>query len=161
MDRKTIFTKTAKGLNEATGKTSVLSRDMRALLKELDGRATVADMQAKFAKLPEAKLQEALQVLAKSEFIRELAQNVKPAEPAVKPAAPTPAPAAGDIDLDFTMAIPTLSSISKIAEDAAREQAQAAAASEAAARAKAEAEARVKAAAEAAARAKAEAEAKA
>ena len=43
MDRTTVFTKTAKGLMEAAGKTSVLSRDMRTLLKEIDGKATVGE----------------------------------------------------------------------------------------------------------------------
>ena len=33
MDRRTIFTKTAKGMLEATGKTSALSRDFRNILK--------------------------------------------------------------------------------------------------------------------------------
>ena len=54
MDRKTIFTKTAKGLMEASGKTSILSRDLRNLLKEVDGRLTVADLQQKAGKVPEA-----------------------------------------------------------------------------------------------------------
>ena len=40
MDRNTIFTKTAKGLGEATGKTSILSRDLRNILsvQELEQR---------------------------------------------------------------------------------------------------------------------------
>ena len=158
MDRQTVFTKTAKGLMEATGKTSVLSRDMRALLKEIDGKANVGEVQAKLVKVPEAKLQEALQALAKNDFIREFKQPQK--------AAPSP-PAAVDIDLDFTMAIPTIATAAKLAEEEARRIAEAAA--EAAARAKAEADARAKqeaaarakAAAAEAARVKAEAEARA
>ena len=163
MDRKTVFTKTAKGLMEATGKTSALSRDMRALLKEIDGKATVGDVQSKLGKVPEAKLQEALKVLAKSDYIREFTQAAQTAAP------PPKGPAAGgDMNLDFTMAIPTVSALAKKAEDEARQKAQAAA--EAAARAKAEADARAKdeaearakaVAAAAAARARAEAEARA
>src|SRR3990172_3738478 len=113
MDRTTVFTKTAKGLMEATGKTSLLSRDMRTLLKEVDGKATVAELQAKLGKVPEAKLQEALQVLAKSDFIRQFSS--KAAAPAAPPAK---TPAAGDdMDLDFTMAIPTLPTLDKQAEE--------------------------------------------
>jgi len=157
MDRQTVFTKTAKGLMEATGKTSLLSRDMRTLLKEVDGKANFGELLSKLGKVPEAKLQEALQVLLKSDFIREFAK--------AQGAAPAPAPADADVDLDFTVAIPTLPSLAKQAEEEARKKAQAAA--EAAARAKAEAvvkarieaEIKAKAAAEAAARAEAKARA--
>jgi len=65
------------------------------------------------------------------------------------------------MDLDFTMAIPTLPAVDKQVEEAAKQKAQAASAAAAAARAREEAEAKAKTAAEAAARAKAEAEAKA
>lgn len=164
MDRRTVFTKTAKGLMEATGKTSVLSRDMRALLKEIDGKATVGDVQNRLGKLPEAKLQEALNVLAKSDFIREFMQVAQPAAP--KSAAPPPQNAGeSEMDLDFTVMIPTVSTIAKQAEEAARQKAQAEAAAgakaEAEARAKAEALEKAKAAAAAAARTRAEAEARA
>ena len=162
MDRTTVFTKTAKGLMEATGKTSVLSRDLRTLLKEIDGKATVGEVQTKFGKVPEAKLQEALKALAKEDFIREFTQAALRSAP--QTAAPPPkGPAADDdMDLDFTVAIPTLATLARQAEEAARQKALAAAAVEAAARAKAEAEARARAAAaEAAARAKAGAEARA
>jgi hypothetical protein len=47
MDRKTVFTKTTKGLMEATGKTRVLSQDLRNLLKENDGRVTFGGLQEK------------------------------------------------------------------------------------------------------------------
>jgi hypothetical protein len=45
MDRKTVFTKTTKGLMEATGKTRILSRDLRNLLKEIDGGVTFGGLQ--------------------------------------------------------------------------------------------------------------------
>src|ERR1039457_3066343 len=138
MDRKTVFSKTAKGLMEATGKTSVLSRDMRILLKEIDGKATFGEVHAKLGKVPEAKLREALGVLAKNDFIREFTQAVQPPK----------GPAAGDeMDLDFTMSIPTIPTLAKKAEEAA-------------ARAKAEAEAKAKGEAEATAKAAAEMRAK-
>jgi hypothetical protein len=69
MDRKAIFTKTAKGLMEATGKTSILSRDLRNLLKEIDGKVNVGDLQEKLGKIPDAKLQEALVKLTKEDFV--------------------------------------------------------------------------------------------
>jgi hypothetical protein len=47
MDRKTVFTKPAKGLMEATGKTRILSRDLRNRLKEIDGRVTFGGLQEK------------------------------------------------------------------------------------------------------------------
>ena len=47
MDRKTVFRKTAKGLMEATGKTRILSRDLRNLLKEIDGRVPFGGLQEK------------------------------------------------------------------------------------------------------------------
>src|ERR1035437_5568717 len=148
MDRRTFFTKTAKGLMEVAGKTSVLSRDMRTLLKEIDGKATFGEVHAKLGKVPEAKLQEALQALVKNDFIREFKQP--------QTAAPPQSPAEVDIDLDFTVAIPTISTLKKKAEEAARQKAQAAA--EAAARAKAEAEATAGARAKGEAKEKGEAE---
>ena len=71
MDRRSVFTKTAKGLMEATGKTSLLARDLRNLLKEVDGRATVGDLNQKFPKESEAKLMQALVGLSRDGFIRE------------------------------------------------------------------------------------------
>ena len=163
MDRTTVFTKTAKGLMEATGKTSHLSRDIRAVLKEVDGRATVELLQTRLGKMSEAKLQEALETLMKDDFVREFSTAASSVAPTTARTAPPPprAPAAsGDEDLDFTSAIPSSPRVDKRAEEAAKQKAQAAAVA-AEARAKAEAAARAKAAAEAAARAKAEAEAKA
>ncbi|MGP1678096.1 MAG: hypothetical protein ACTS6J_13175 [Burkholderiales bacterium] len=113
MDCETVFTKTARGTMEAAGKTSVLSRDMRTLLKEIDGKATVAEVQFKFGKVPQARLQEALQALMRNDFIREFKQA-----PA---AAPAQSPAEVDTDLDFTVAIPTISALAKRAEGEARQ----------------------------------------
>jgi hypothetical protein len=47
MDRKTVFTKTAKGLMEATAKTRILSQDLRNLPKGIDGRITFGGLQEK------------------------------------------------------------------------------------------------------------------
>ncbi|MBE0625403.1 MAG: hypothetical protein IH606_11380, partial [Burkholderiales bacterium] len=71
MDRKTVFTKTGRGLMEATGKTSHLSRGMRAVLKEVDGKATVDELQSKVGKMSRAKLEDALETLSTGDFVRE------------------------------------------------------------------------------------------
>ena len=173
MDRKTVFTKTTKGLMEATGKTSRLSRDLRNVLKEVDGKATVDGLQTRLSKLSEDKLEESLQTLLKDDYVREFATAGSSVTPTAARTAPPPPPrpssADGEEDLDFTAAIPATPKVDTKAEEAARQKAQAAAAAAAATRAKAAAEAAAKAKAEAeakaralaAARAKAEAEAKA
>src|SRR2546429_4681889 len=60
MNRRSILTKTGKGLMEATGKTSALSRDHRNILKEIDGKVSVSELMQKFAKMTEPELLEAL-----------------------------------------------------------------------------------------------------
>ena len=70
MDRSTVLTKTAKGLMETSGKTSLLSRDLRDVLKEVDGRGTVGELQKRLDR-PEPKLLEALGQLVREGFIRE------------------------------------------------------------------------------------------
>lgn len=44
MEKTTIFSKSAKGLREAIGKTKILSRSQRNLLKEIDGKATFGEL---------------------------------------------------------------------------------------------------------------------
>ena len=69
MDSSTIFTKTAKGLKESVGKTSVLSGEFRKILKEIDGKTSLADLPEKLGKVPEAKLQEILTKLLAGDYI--------------------------------------------------------------------------------------------
>lgn len=86
MDNRTIFTKTAKGLGEAVGKTRALPRDFRNILKEIDGKASVEELQGKLgSSVSEARLQDALTTLLNGDYIREFAS------PAV----------VADVDLDF------------------------------------------------------------
>lgn len=73
MDNKTIFTKTAKGVGEAVGKTRALSRDLRVVLKEVDGIASFEELLDKISSLTEAKLHEALHKLSTEDYIREFA----------------------------------------------------------------------------------------
>ena len=44
MDKRTILTKTAKGLLETAGKTARLNRELKQVLSQVDGKATVADL---------------------------------------------------------------------------------------------------------------------
>ena len=75
MDRQTVFTKTAKGLMEATGKTSTLSRDLRNILKEVDGKATVVKLAEKLGKMTEPKLLEALGKMLSDGYVREFVRR--------------------------------------------------------------------------------------
>ena len=63
MDRRSVCSKTAKGLQEATGKTSLLSRELRNVLKEVDGRLSVEQLQKKLEKYSDAKMLEFMNAL--------------------------------------------------------------------------------------------------
>ncbi len=71
MDNKTIFTKTAKGVGEAVGKTRALSRDLRSVLKEVDGKASLQELFENISGLSEAKIRDALNKLSSGDYIRE------------------------------------------------------------------------------------------
>jgi len=89
MDNLTIFTKTAKGLGEAMGKTKTLSRRQRQLLKEIDGSSTVAELAARLGML-EAVLMSELATLEEANCIQAFASG--DAEPDLDfSAAPAPA----------------------------------------------------------------------
>ncbi|MGZ3238958.1 MAG: hypothetical protein ACXWJK_01045, partial [Burkholderiaceae bacterium] len=75
MDNSTIFTKTAKGVNEAVGKTKSLSRDLRKVLKEIDGTASVGALQTKLGNFEEEKLFKLLEELAQGDYVREFQQQ--------------------------------------------------------------------------------------
>ena len=111
MDRNTLFTKTAKGLMEATGKTSILARDLRNLLKEIDGKLKLGQLNEKLDKYTDAKLKEALGKLAKDGFIKEFLvasrTEVSPPVSRVAPPSPqSPSPDDDGDDLDFTSIAP-------------------------------------------------------
>ena len=160
MDRRSVCSKTAKGLQEATGKTSNLPRDLRNLLKEIDGKVNIEQLLQKLEKIPEPKLIEAMKTLERDGYIRELSstQSSAPAATTPKPASPPPDDSDADDDLDFTQVFSTASLKS---DDSSKQQAEAAlkARLEAEARTKAETEAKQK--AEALAKVQAEARAKA
>src|SRR5438132_7387238 len=164
MNRRSILTKTGKGLMEATGKTSALSRDHRNILKEIDGKVSVSELMQKFAKMTEPELLEALKSMEREGYLREFVgkQDEAP-RPSLgrTPTSPSsPSSADGGEDLDFTAFTPAKPS-AKTGEDSrlqtqaqeiarqaqatrAREEAAARARAEVAARARAEAEQRAK-----------------
>jgi hypothetical protein len=160
MNRRSILTKTGKGLMEATGKTSNLSRESRNILKEIDGKVSVSELQEKFGKMPELKLLEALSSMEREGYLREFVgkqEELLRTPPARAPASQSPADKGEDLDFtSFTPAKPS----AKASEDARLQtQAQEIARQAQATRAREEAAAKAK--AELAARAKAEAEQKA
>jgi len=160
MNRRSILTKTGKGLMEATGKTSALSRDLRNILKEIDGKVRVSELMQKFSKMTEPELLEGLKSMEREGYLREFVGKQDEAPRPSIPRTPTsPSSADGGEDLDFTAFTPAKPS-TKTSEDARLQtQAQDIARQAQATRAREEAAARAR--AEVAARAKAEAEHKA
>ena len=110
MDSSSIFSKTGKGMLEASGKSSHLSRADRAVLAQIDGKSRVAEVNKKFEKIDEAKFLLLMKQLEKDGFVRELASSPvapaakPPGAPAAKAAPPKPADGA-DEELDFTQAL--------------------------------------------------------
>jgi hypothetical protein len=158
MNRRSILTKTGKGLMEATGKTSNLSRDLRNILKEIDGKVSVSDLSEKFDKLTEAKLLEALSTMEREGYVREFIgkQDDSPRTPVPSRSGPQ---SVDGSDLDFTAFTPAKPNAR--ASEEARLQAQAQEIARQAQATRAREEAAAKAKAEATARARAEAEQKA
>src|SRR5690349_10089139 len=114
LNPRAIFSKTGKGVQEASGKTSHLSRGDRAVLKEIDGKTTLADIALKFEKISADKFDALVQQLDKDGFVREVSSGaaaepitpIRRATPAAPPkATPKPAADAGE-GLDFSRAAP-------------------------------------------------------
>src|SRR5712671_856563 len=159
MNRRSILTKTGKGLMEATGKTSDLARDLRSILKEIDGKVSVSELMRTFSKMTEPELLEALKSMESEGYLREFVgkQEEAPRAPARPPISQSST--GGGEDLDFTAFTPAKPS-ARTSEDAKlHAQAQDIARQAQATRAREEAAAKAK--AELAARARAEAEHKA
>src|SRR5439155_14207075 len=96
MNPTAIYSKSGKGVQEAAGKTSLLTRPDRAVLSAIDGRATLADVAQKVGKTFDAAFQTLVTKLDKDGFIREVSSGAAAAAPAAppKPAAAAPKPAA-------------------------------------------------------------------
>src|SRR5258707_7834325 len=159
MNRRSILTKTGKGLMEATGKTSDLARDLRNILKEIDGKVSVSELMRTFSRMTEPELLEALKSMESEGYLREFIgkQEEAPRAPARPPISQSSTD--GGEDLDFTAFTPAKPS-AKTSEDT-RLQAQAQEIARQAQATRAREEAAAKAKAEIAARARAEAEQKA
>ncbi|HEX6691807.1 MAG TPA: hypothetical protein VF110_11750 [Burkholderiales bacterium] len=116
MNPTAIFSKSGKGVQEASGKTSQLSRGDRAVLSAIDGRATLADVAGKVGKQFDNDFKGLINKLDKDGFIREVSPGAAaPAGPASKPGAPAkPTPSkptapmdmASDLDFTAAMAVP-------------------------------------------------------
>src|SRR4051812_559905 len=113
MNPTAIFSKSGKGVQEASGKTSQLSRPDRAVLSAIDGRATLADVAGKVGKQFDNEFQALINKLDKDGFIREVSPGAaaqasgasKPAAAPSKPASKPTAPMDMASDLDFTAAM--------------------------------------------------------
>src|SRR3981081_1415547 len=67
-----IYSKSGKGVQEASGKTSLLKREHRVVLAAIDGRATLADVAQKSGNEYDADFQRLIVQLDKDGFIREV-----------------------------------------------------------------------------------------
>jgi len=167
MKPSTIYSKSGKGVQEASGKTSLLKRADRAVLSAIDGRATLGEVAQKVGKSFDAEFEKLIAQLDKDGFVREVtgaapsSSQSRPAVAAVKPAAKASAAKAssssgGADDLDFTTIMPAIKPAARpLAPAAAPSKAQV---SDAALRAKEQESALYKARQEAEAKAQAERE---
>ena len=178
MNPGAIYSKTGKGVQEASGRTSLLSRADRAVLVQIDGKTTFAELKGKFDKISPEQLEALIARLDRDGFVREVSGGVpsapSAAAPAARPTAPGPEAASarpgraetptgparrsGSADLDFTQISAAADRRDSAAYETDEESQARRMAEEAEAIARAAAEARAK--AEAEAKAKAEAEAK-
>jgi hypothetical protein len=111
MNPTAIYSKSGKGVQEASGKTSLLKRPDRAVLSAIDGRANLQEVAQKCGKTFDAAFQGLITQLDKDGFIREISAGAGAAAAPPKPAAAAPKPAAkpaakaddgGFGDLDFS-----------------------------------------------------------
>src|SRR5438552_415261 len=95
-----IYSKSGKGVQEASGKTSLLKREHRVVLAAIDGRATLADVAQKSGNEYDADFQRLIIQLDKDGFIREVSSGTaaSPAAAAARPSGKLDTA----IDLDFS-----------------------------------------------------------
>jgi hypothetical protein len=115
MKPSAIYSKSGKGVQEASGKTSLLKRADRAVLSAIDGRATLAEVAQKVGKSFDAEFERLVTLLDREGFVREVATVAaasSPSRPVVAqakaPAAKPAAPSGGADDLDFTSIMPAI-----------------------------------------------------
>ena len=107
MNPTAIYSKSGKGVQEASGKTSHLARADRVVLAAFDGRATLGEVAQKCGKSFDAAFEQVVTKLDRDGFIREVTggvpQQPAPSRPQAKPAAPKPPPPSEPAaDLDFS-----------------------------------------------------------
>ena len=107
MNQSAIYSKSGKGVQEASGKTSHLSRPDRAVLSAIDGRATLGEVATKVGKTFDAAFEKLIGELDKGGFIREVSAGTPGPAPKVGAAPAKPAAKSLDpvSDLDFTAAL--------------------------------------------------------
>ena len=113
MNANAVYSKSGKGVQEASGKTSHLSRPDRSVLSAIDGRATLAEVAAKVGKTFDPAFEKLIETLDKGGFVREVspgtAAPAKPgaaAKPGAKPGAGAPMDAVSDLDFTAAMSAP-------------------------------------------------------
>jgi class 3 adenylate cyclase len=104
MNPTAIYSKTGKGVQEASGKTSNLSRADRAVLAAIDGKTNIAALYKKFDKTPPPKFDQLIERLDREGYIREATPSARSAAPPSRPAGAPPPSKPMDVvsDLDFT-----------------------------------------------------------
>ena len=74
MEKKTIYSKTGKGVLEIKNKAGKLAKDLVKVLTLIDGKSTVADLISK-SKFSDAEMNKALSDLATAGYIKEFANT--------------------------------------------------------------------------------------
>ncbi len=98
-----IYSKTGKGVQEASGKTSNLSRADRAVLSAIDGKSNIGALYKKFEKTPQARFDQLVDRLEREGYIREASSGVTSAPSTSRSSAPPPSKPMDVVsDLDFT-----------------------------------------------------------
>src|SRR4030095_9795901 len=94
MKPSAIYSKTGKGVQEASGKTSLLKRADRAVLSAIDGRATLGEVAEKVGKGFDGAFELLIAQLDRDGFVREGAANASSSSSQSRPAVATVKPAA-------------------------------------------------------------------
>ncbi len=97
MDRRNVLTKTAKGVMELAGKTSLLARDVKRVLAIVDGKSTASELIPRLSNSDASKFGDFLAKLKQEGFVREV--------PAAVVGSSAAAARSLDDDLDFTSVI--------------------------------------------------------
>src|SRR3954462_5780775 len=85
MNPTAIYSKSGKGVQEASGKTSLLQRGDRAVLSAIDGRDNLNDVALKVGKTFDPAFQKLMHQLEKDGFIREVSSGSAGGSCAFKP----------------------------------------------------------------------------